>query len=295
MSETHFLGSARRPHRSRCASANVVCVSWNVVAESGVYGTRRDARRLARRLPGSGPMKRTAPRVRRTVASCLLNAATPEFRVFPRTAHAARHEKTAVPGQGTSGVRLVVQPHLAAASRTAASPRTARRSAMRRLGNGSRFALLGARRRLLGRLCSARSERSSEVLFAGVPGPASQLSRFSGPLPPGTRPRHRFGLRLWLHPSSDGAVRQRLDAPSLQFEERVEVEGDGWQRRHTNDSLAVDRLRVGPFGLSSPRRQDAVVWMDAPDLRIATSLAVGQFFKDVIRPSHRRPDFDYQR
>ena len=34
--------------------------------------------RLARRLPGSGPVLRMVPRVRRTMASCLLNAATPE-------------------------------------------------------------------------------------------------------------------------------------------------------------------------------------------------------------------------
>ena len=35
----------------------------------------------------------------------------------PRAAPADRHEKTAAPGQGTSGVRLVVPPHFAAASR----------------------------------------------------------------------------------------------------------------------------------------------------------------------------------
>ncbi len=63
------------------------------------------------------------------------------------------HEKTAAPGQGTSGVRLVVPPHFAAMFPSAASPRTARRRAMRRLVNGSRFALPGARRRLLGHAC----------------------------------------------------------------------------------------------------------------------------------------------
>ena len=40
------------------------------------------------------------------------------------------------------------------------------------------------------------SGRSSEVFFAGVPGPALQQSRFSGPFPPGTRPRQGFTLRL---------------------------------------------------------------------------------------------------
>lgn len=42
----------------------------------------------------------------------------------------------------------------------------------------------------------AGSERSSEVLFAGVPGPASQQPRFSGPLPPDTCPRLGFDLNL---------------------------------------------------------------------------------------------------
>ena len=203
----------------------MVCVVWNVVGESGVYGTRRDARRLARRLPGSGPMMRMAPRVRRTMVPCLLNAATPES---VRRRRAPSGTKNRRPGPGTSGVRLVVPPHFAAASRTAASARTAQRCAMRRLGNGSRFALPGARRRLLRRTCRARSERSSEVLFAGVPGPALQLPRFSGPLAPGTRPRHRFGLRLWMHGSSDDAVRQRLE-----FAESMarRVPRDRWRRR----------------------------------------------------------------
>ena len=65
---------------------------------------------------------------------------------------AVRQQKTAAPGQGTSGVKLVVPPHFVAAIHTTTSTRTARRRAMRRLGNGSRFALLGARRRLLGHL-----------------------------------------------------------------------------------------------------------------------------------------------
>ncbi len=51
---------------------------------SGVYGTRRDARRLARRLPGSGPMMRMLPRIRRMAVPCLLNTATPEIVRGPR-------------------------------------------------------------------------------------------------------------------------------------------------------------------------------------------------------------------
>lgn len=43
---------------------------------------------------------------------------------------------------------------------------------------------------------SGGSGRSSEVFFAGVPGPALQRPRFSGPFPPGTRPRRGFTLRL---------------------------------------------------------------------------------------------------
>ena len=58
------------------------------------------------------------------------------------------------PGQGTSGVMLVVPPHFVAASLAATSSRTARRRAMRRLGNGSRFALPGARRHLLRHVAS---------------------------------------------------------------------------------------------------------------------------------------------
>jgi hypothetical protein len=40
------------------------------------------------------------------------------------------------------------------------------------------------------------SERSSEVFFAGVPGSALQLPRFSGPFPPGTHPRQGFNLQM---------------------------------------------------------------------------------------------------
>lgn len=43
---------------------------------------------------------------------------------------------------------------------------------------------------------SGGSGRSSEVFFAGVPGPALQLPRFSGPFPPGTHPRQGFILQL---------------------------------------------------------------------------------------------------
>ena len=45
---------------------------------------------------------------------------------------------------------------------------------------------------------SGGSGRSSEVFFAGVPGSALQLPRFSGPFPPDTRPRQCFALLLCL-------------------------------------------------------------------------------------------------
>jgi hypothetical protein len=66
---------------------------------------------------------------------------------------AMRQQKNRRPGQGTSGVKLVVPPHFATAWNAIASPRTTRQRVMRRLGNGSRFTLLGARRRLLRHSC----------------------------------------------------------------------------------------------------------------------------------------------
>ena len=66
---------------------------------------------------------------------------------------AVRQQKNRRPGQGTSGVRLVVPPHFATAWNAVTSPRTTRKRAMRRLDNGSRFALLGTRRRLLEHFC----------------------------------------------------------------------------------------------------------------------------------------------
>ncbi len=58
---------------------------------------------------------------------------------------------------------------------------------MRRLCHGS-LPTPSTRRKRAG---FRRWGRGSEVFFAGVPGPASQLPRFSVPFPPGTRPHHR--------------------------------------------------------------------------------------------------------
>ena len=120
--------------------------------ESGADGTRRRAQRLKRMLLRSGVMeKKLRPRVSNMVAPW--PARQYDTRVSPGRGRAARQQKNRRPGQGTSGVKLVVPPHFAAACDAATSPRTARRRAMRRLGNGSRFALPGARRRLLRQIC----------------------------------------------------------------------------------------------------------------------------------------------
>jgi hypothetical protein len=162
----------------------------------GAYGTRRGARRLARFAPGSGPaISETCPRVRFMGPPGLNVAVTP---AVDRGAGGEWDEKNRRPwvrGRAVSGPwyhptsrprggRLC--PHGACArcggSITGAgspgwAPAAAYCDASLRVGSG----------------------RSSEVLFAGGPGPALQLPRFSGPLAPGTRPRRRFGLRLWEH------------------------------------------------------------------------------------------------
>lgn len=79
------------------------CVCWKVSSESGVYGARRDARRLARRRPGSGPMTRTTMRVRRTVAPCLLKSATPEVVWAPRLPSGTKKPPPPDRGRAVSG------------------------------------------------------------------------------------------------------------------------------------------------------------------------------------------------
>jgi hypothetical protein len=122
-------------------------------------------------------------------------------------------------------------------------------------------------------------------LFAGVPGPALQQPRFSGPLAPGTRPRHRFGLRLWTQTINDEVVRQRLDArPRLRFEERLEIEGDGWQRLRPDNAISVDGFYVRSVELSASSGQGALIGVNVPDFAITTSLIVRELFSDVIPP-----------
>ena len=87
-------------------------------------------------------VKSMHPRFWNTVAPGRLVDTTPG--IARGTALAPKGTKNRRPGQGTSGVRLVVPPHFAAASYAATSARTARRRAMRQLSNGSRFALPGA-------------------------------------------------------------------------------------------------------------------------------------------------------
>jgi hypothetical protein len=124
-------------------------------------------------------------------------------------------------------------------------------------------------------------------LFAGVPGPALQQPRFSGPLAPGTRPRHRFGLRLWTQTINDEVVRQPavLDArPRLRFEERLESEGDGWQRLQPDNAISVDGFCVRSLELSASSGQGALIGVNVPDFAITTSLIVRELFSDVIPP-----------
>jgi hypothetical protein len=179
--------------------------------ESGVYGTRRDARRLARPIAKSGAVwMRLRPRCGTTVASWPAQDGDTSDR--PGSAR-RKARKNRCPRTGDERCQARGTTPLCSRRSAAASSRTARRRAMRRLANGSRFALPGARRRLLGRATRDCSERSSEVFFAGVPGPASQRPRFSGPFAPGTRPRRGFGLRLWTHTSSQQAERQHPGTP----------------------------------------------------------------------------------
>ena len=133
-------------------------------------------------------------------------------------------------------------------------------------------------------------------MFAGVPGPASQLPRFSGPLPPGTRPRHRFGLRLWSHTSSDGrgssTARSSQRGYGSKSASMLEVE-----RMEATPERTIPRGRPFPCTfrrLSAPSRQGALVRVDVPDLQIAARLIVGQLVLDVVASRRRRPDLDDQ-
>ena len=120
-----------------------------------------------------------------------------------------RARKNRRPGQGTSGVKLVVPPHFAAASQAATSARTARRRAMRQLGNGSRFALPGARRRLLRQMgimpVRSGAQRSSSPAFL-VPlrsdrGSLARSSRLLVLVITSV-------FDLWQHPTREMVVRQ---------------------------------------------------------------------------------------
>ena len=92
--------------------------------ESGADGTRRGARRLALFPPGSGAIvKWIGPWVPNMVSPGRLVDATPG--IGRGTAMAVKGMKNRRPGQGTSGVRLVVPPHFVAAHRAATSTRTA--------------------------------------------------------------------------------------------------------------------------------------------------------------------------
>jgi hypothetical protein len=94
--------------------------------KSGAHDTRRGARRLARFPPGSGAeAKSMSPRVWNIMAPGRLVDTTPGIDRGKELA-AKGTKKNRRPGQGTSGVKLVVPPHFAAAPYAATSVRTAR-------------------------------------------------------------------------------------------------------------------------------------------------------------------------
>jgi hypothetical protein len=64
-----------------------------------------------------------------------------------------------------------------------------------------------------------------------------------------------------------------------------------------DDALAVDRLLVRPVQLSPPSGQRALIWliwMNAPDLEVASLLVDRYPGIDVVVSRRGRPDFDYQ-
>src|SRR5439155_17255363 len=81
---------------------------------------------------------------------------------------------------------------------------------------------------------------------------------------------------------------------SCLLEQTVEIDRHVRKGDRTDSAAGVATLGIAAVGLSSPPRERALVWLDAPDLQIAPALILQQFDLDVVVAGRWGPDLDDQ-